>query len=165
VAKVKPIPDGLHTVIPYLVLNDSSEAIAFYKKAFGATEVVRMPGPGGHGVMHAELKIGDSMLFLADEFPGMGNPSPKKLGGTPVGIHLNVEDVDAVFARALAAGATAVMPPADMFWGDRFGKLTDPFGHSWSLSTHIEDVTAEEVGRRAEACFAQMAKHKGAGAA
>jgi PhnB protein len=160
VAKVKPIPEGMHTVVSYLTLNNAGEAIDFYKKAFGAEEVVRMTGPGGHGVMHAELKIGDSLLFLADEFPGMGNPSPKTLGGTTVGIHLNVADVDAVFARAVAAGARAEMPPADMFWGDRFGKLTDPFGHSWSLSTHIEDVSHEEMARRSEAFFAEMAKQK-----
>jgi PhnB protein len=160
VAKVKPIPDGLRTVIPYLTLNNTREALAFYKKAFGAEEVVCMAGPGGHGVAHAEIKIGDSLLFLADEFPGMGNPSPKTLGGTTAGIHLNVEDVDAVFARAVAAGATAAMPPANMFWGDRFGKLTDPFGHSWSLSTHIEDVSPEEMERRGQAFFAEMANQK-----
>jgi len=154
---VKPIPEGHHTITPYLVLNNSAEAIDFYKQAFGAVELCRMAGPGGRGVMHAELKIGDSLLYLSDECPGMGNPSPKTLGGTPVGIHLNVEDVDTVFARAVAAGASAQMPPADMFWGDRFGKLQDPFGHSWSLSTHFEDVSSEEMQRRGEAAMAEMA--------
>jgi PhnB protein len=160
VAKVKPIPDGVHTVIPYLTLNNASEAIEFYKKAFGAKEVARMAGPDGRGIVHAEIKIGDSVLFLADECPGMGNPSPQKLGGTTVGIHLNVEGVDDVFARAVAAGGTALMPPTNMFWGDRFGKLVDPYGHTWSLSTHIEDVSHEEMERRGQAFFAEMAKQK-----
>ena len=156
-SKVKPVPEGFHTVTPYLALNNSAEAIEFYKKAFGAVELCRLTGPDG-GIGHAELKIGDSVLFLADECPQMGNRSPKTLGGTAVGLHLYVEDVDAVFARAVEAGATPQMPPADMFWGDRFGKLTDPFGHSWSVSTHVEDVTPEEMRRRSAAACAQMAK-------
>jgi PhnB protein len=159
-AKVRPIPEGHHTVVPYLTLNNAEAALDFYKKAFGAVEVARMAGPGGRGIGHAEIKIGDSLLFLADECPGMSNPAPKTLGGTTVGIHLNVEDVDAAFARATAAGATVQMPPADMFWGDRFCKLSDPFGHSWSMSTHIEDVSMEEATRRAEVVFAEMAKSK-----
>jgi PhnB protein len=118
---------------------------------------MRMPGPGGRGVGHAELKIGDSWIFLGDECPGMGNPSPKTLGGTTVGIHLYVDDVDAWFARATAAGATAQMPPTDMFWGDRFCKIADPFGHSWSLATHVEDVGMEEMTQRMEKAFAEMA--------
>ena len=115
-----------------------------------------MPSPDGRTVMHAELQIGDSILFLADEFPEMGARSPKALGGSPVTIHLYVADVDAVFNRAIQAGATAQMPPTDMFWGDRYGKLTDPFGHVWSVATHTEDVPPEEMAKRAQAAFAQM---------
>jgi PhnB protein len=118
-----------------------------------------MTGPGG-SVAHAELKIGDSRLYLSDECPGRSNPSPKTLGGSAVGIHLNVEDVDAWFARATAAGATVHMPPVDMFWGDRFCKIADPFGHSWTLSTHIEDVTLDEAQRRSETIFAAMYKQQ-----
>ena len=164
-SKVKPVQDGHRTVVPYLTLSNAAEAIEFYKKAFGAVDQGRMTGPGGQGIMHAEIKIGDSLLFLADEFHGMGNPSPKTIGATTVSIHLNVEDIDAVFARAVEAGATAQMPPADMFWGDRFGKLIDPFGHSWSLSTHLEDLTHEEVMRRAETAMCQMAAKQQAEAA
>jgi PhnB protein len=164
-SKVKPVPEGFHTVTPYLTLSNAAEAIEFYKKAFGAVELCRMAGPGGQGIGHAEIKIGDSHLFLADECPGMGNRSPKSLGGTTIGIHLNVEDVDAVFARAVKAGATPQMQPADMFWGDRFGKLADPFGHSWSVSTHIEDVTPEEMERRAVAAMAQMPRPQAAATA
>jgi len=160
-SNVKPIPEGHHSVTPYLTIAGADQAIAFYKKAFGAEEVCRMTGPGGRGVMHAELKIGDSFIFLSDVFPGMGSPEPKALGGTPVGIHLYVENVDAVYASAVAAGATAKMPPADMFWGDRFSKLTDPFGHEWSLATHIEDLSPEETERRAEAFFANYGKQQG----
>jgi uncharacterized glyoxalase superfamily protein PhnB len=157
--KVKPIPDGAHTVTPYLTVKGAAQAIEFYKKAFGATELMRMPGPGG-AVMHAEIKIGDSLIFLAEEFPGMGNGSPSSLGGTTVGIHLNVENVDAVHDRAVAAGAKSQMPPQDMFWGDRFTKLVDPFGHSWSISTHIEDVSPEEMQRRSVEAMKQMANMK-----
>jgi uncharacterized glyoxalase superfamily protein PhnB len=157
-SKLKPIPDGHHAVTPYLMIAGAEQAIAFYKKAFGAVEVCRMVGPGGHGIAHAELKFGDSFLFLADVCPDFGGKDPKALGGSPVGIHLYVESVDAVFAQAIAAGATVKVPPTDMFWGDRFAKLTDPFGHDWSLATHIEDVSEAEVARRAEAAFAQHAE-------
>jgi uncharacterized glyoxalase superfamily protein PhnB len=160
VSKVKPIPEGHHAVTPYLMIAGADQAIAFYKKAFGAVEVGRMAGPGGQGVVHAELKIGDSFVFLADACPSMGGSDPKALGGTPVSIHLYVENTDAVFNRAVAAGATVKMPPSDMFWGDRFAKLTDPFGHDWSLATHIEDVSHEEMARRAEECFANHAKQQ-----
>jgi len=159
-SKVKPVQDGHHTVVPYLILSNAAEAIEFYKKAFDAVDQGRMAGPGGQGIIHAEIRIGDSLLYLADEFPGMGNPSPQTLGGSPVSIHLNVEDIDSVFARAIESGARPLMPPADMFWGDRFGKLTDPFGHSWSLSTHIEDLTPEQMEGRTEAALAQMATKK-----
>ncbi len=155
-AKVKPIPEGYHSVTPYLVLKNTAEALPFYERAFGAKSVVCMPGPDGKGVLHAEIKIGDSAIMLSDEFPGMGNPSPQTLGGTTAGLHVYVENVDAAFERAVKAGAKAVMPPADMFWGDRFAKLTDPFGHSWSLATHIEDVSEEEMGRRGAEAAKQM---------
>jgi len=160
-SNVKPIPAGHHSVTPSLMIAGADQAIAFYKKAFGAEEVGRMTGPGGHGILHAELKIGDSFLFLTDVFPGMGGHEPRALGGSPVSIHLYVDNVDAVFAKAVAAGAAAKMPPADMFWGDRFGMLTDPFGHEWSLATHIEDVSHEEAVRRSEAHFANQGKQQG----
>jgi PhnB protein len=150
--KVKPVPDGYHTVTPYLVISGAAKAIDFYTKAFGAQEQFRMPGPEGH-IMHAEIRIGDSVVMLSDEFPQMGAKSPQSLGGTPVNIFLYVEDVDAWFKRATAAGCTAEQPPTDMFWGDRYGKLSDPFGHSWSLATHKEDVAPEEMGKRAAAAM------------
>jgi uncharacterized glyoxalase superfamily protein PhnB len=152
---VSTIPQGSRAVTPYLIIQDAARAIDFYKAAFGAEELCRMPGPDGHRIMHAELKFGDSQFFLCDEFPSMGARSPKALGGTPVSIHLYTEDVDALHDRAVKAGATSKMPPANMFWGDRFAKLTDPFGHEWALSTHVEDVSPEEMGRRAEAEFAK----------
>jgi PhnB protein len=150
---VKPIPDGYHTVTPHITVNDGNKAIEFYKKAFGAKEVYRMPGPGGK-IMHAEIQIGDSMIMLNDEFPEMdGSRSAKSLGGSAVTLNLYVPDVDKLFNQAVAAGATATMPVADMFWGDRYGKLKDPFGHNWSIATHKEDVTPEEVMKRAQAEF------------
>ena len=144
---VKPIPTGFHTATPYLVVNDAAAAIDFYKRAFGAQEIMRMNGPHGK-IGHAELRIGDSVLMLSDEMPGSGMRSPKSLGGTAAGVFLYVEDVDSAFQKATSAGAKADMPPADMFWGDRFGKLTDPFGHSWSMATHKEDVAPEEMKKR-----------------
>src|SRR5262249_41489940 len=134
------------------------QAIEFYKKAFGAQEVMRMPGQDGNSIGHAELKIAGSMVFLADECPVMGNRSPLGLGGTPVTLSFYVDDVDAVFAQAVAGGATPRMPPADMFWGDRYGQLTDPFGHVWALCTHKEDVAPDECARRAQAAYAEFAK-------
>jgi len=156
---VRPVPEGYQTVTPYLVVRGADKAIDFYKRAFGAVEVGRSSGPGGQGIMHADLKIGNSHVFLSDEFPNMGNPSPQTLGGTTCAVFLYVENVDAVFAQAVAAGAKAQMPPADMFWGDRYAKLTDPFGHAWSMATHIEDMTPEEMTRRSEKFFADMAKN------
>ncbi|HKY32286.1 MAG TPA: VOC family protein [Candidatus Polarisedimenticolia bacterium] len=147
---VKAIPDGHHTVTTHLTTTDASAAIDFYKKAFGAEEIVRMPGPGGK-VMHAELQIGDSRIMVNDEFPDYGALGPRSLGGSPVSIHLYVQDADAAFDRAVKAGAKVTMPLADMFWGDRYGKLEDPFGHKWSIGTHIEDVSAEECAKRAKA--------------
>jgi PhnB protein len=153
--KVSPIPQGYHTITPYLVVKDGSRALEYYQKAFGATNVNRMDGPDGK-IMHAEFKIGDSMMMLSDE---MGpNKSPQSLGGSPVGIFLYVDDVDSVFNKAVQAGAKADMPPQDMFWGDRYGRLTDPFGHNWALATHIEDVAPEEMGKRAEDFMSQMAQ-------
>jgi PhnB protein len=151
--KVKAIPDGYRTLTPYLVVKGADKAIEFYKKAFGAEEICRMPGPDGKSVMHAELRIGDSMLMLSDEFPQGGSVSPATLKGTTSAIHVYVNDVDSIFNRAVSAGAKAAMPLQDMFWGDRFGKLTDPFGHSWSLATHKEDVSPEEMQKRAAAAF------------
>jgi PhnB protein len=147
---VKPIPDGMHTVTPYLVCSPAADAIAFYVRAFGATEMLRVPGPDGK-LLHASLRIGDSMIMLNDEFPEMGALGPKARGGSSVTIHLFVNDADASFARAITAGATVKMPLADMFWGDRYGLLEDPFGHSWSVATHLRDLTPEEIKAAAQA--------------
>jgi PhnB protein len=156
-AKAKAIPEGYHSLTPYLTINGANEAIEFYKKAFKATEVMRMSGPGGR-CMHAELKIGNSHLMLSDEFPEMGVRSPKTIGGSGSSVHLYVEDVDAVFNQAVAAGAQSQMPPTDMFWGDRFSKLSDPYGHVWSIATHKEDVAPEEMAKRTKAAMAEMAQ-------
>ena len=147
---VKPVPDGHHALTPYLIVDDAAGAIAFYTRAFGAHELYRIPGPDGR-VMHAEIVIGDSLLMLTDADPNRCAVSPKTLNGSPVSVFLYTPDVDAVFARAVAAGATAQMPPTDMFWGDRFAALADPFGHSWQIATHVEDVAPEEMARRAAA--------------
>jgi uncharacterized glyoxalase superfamily protein PhnB len=156
--RAKAIPDGYHTVTPYLMVRGADRAIEFYKRAFGAEELMRMSGPDGKSIMHAEIKIGDSRIFLSEEFPEMGCRSPESLGGTASSLHLYVEDVDAAFKRAVAAGAQVKMPVADMFWGDRFGKLIDLFGHEWGMATHKEDLTPEEIRERANVFFAQMAK-------
>jgi len=153
--QVKSIPSGFHTLTPDLVVRGAARAIEFYKKAFGAEELARMPGPDGKTIGHAELKVGDSVFFLSDECPGMGCKSPETLKGTTQALHIYVQDVDAAFDQAVAAGATVKMPVADMFWGDRFGKLADPFGHEWSLGTHKEDLSPEEIDRRAKAFFAK----------
>ena len=145
---VKPIPDGWHSVTPSLTVRGAARAIEFYKQVFGATEMLRMPGPEGK-IMHAELRIGDSVVMLNDEFPDMGTRSPEALGGSPASLFLYVEDVDTIFERAVKAGAQAAMPPQDMFWGDRFGRVVDPFGHGWAIATHKEDLTPEEIARRA----------------
>ena len=143
-SKVKPIPPGMHTVTPHLVCAGASDALAFYQKAFGAQEMSRLPGKDGR-LMHAAMKIGDSTIMLVDEMPEWNSLGPNALKGTPVTIHLYVEDADAFAARAVAAGAKIVMPIADMFWGDRYGQLQDPFGHKWSVATHQRDVTPEEM--------------------
>lgn len=154
---VKAVPDGYHSVTPHLVLNDAPKAIEFYTKAFGAVEMGRMPGPDGR-IMHAQIQIGTSPVFLADDCSDWGGPpSALALGNTPVCLHLYVEDVDAVFGRAVAAGATVSMPVQDMFWGDRYGKLIDPFGHHWSLASHKEDLTPEQMRERSAAAFASGA--------
>jgi PhnB protein len=146
---VKPIPDGMHTVTPHLVCAGASDAIEFYKKAFNATEMMRVPGPKGR-LMHACIRIGDSNVMLVDEMPEWGTLGPKALKGSPVTIHLAVEDVDAFIARAVSAGAKIKMPVADAFWGDRYGQIEDPFGHSWSVATHVRDVSAEELQKAAQ---------------
>jgi PhnB protein len=149
----KAIPEGYHSVTPYLVIKDAAKALEFYKNAFGATELVRMPGPGGK-IMHAEIKIGDSPLMISEEMPERGTKSPQTLGGTPVSIFLYVNDVDAFAAKATAAGAKTLMPVQDQFWGDRYGQLADPFGHVWGVATHKEDVSPEEMRKRAAAAMA-----------
>lgn len=150
---VKPVPDGYRTVTPYLTVSDGAAALGFYQRAFGARELRRLSGPGGR-LMHAEIRIGDSIVMLSDEQPGTGTRSPQSLGGTTGSVFLYVPNVDALFARAVAAGARALMPPTDMFWGDRFGQLVDPFGHQWGLATHREDVPPAEMARRAQAAMA-----------
>jgi uncharacterized glyoxalase superfamily protein PhnB len=146
----------MHTLTPHLVVKGASKAIEFYKKAFGAEEIGRLSAPDGKSVMHADLKIGDSHIFVVDEFPEMDSRGPQSFGGTPVTIHMYVEDVDAAFGKAVAAGAKVRMPLADMFWGDRYGILNDPFGHSWSLATHKEELTPDEIRKRAQgACGAK----------
>ena len=149
-AAVQAVPDGYPQVTPYLCVDGAAEAIEFYQEVLGATERMRMGGPDGK-VGHAELQIGSGLVMLADEFPDMGQRSPKALGGSPVTVSLYVEDVDAVFARAIGAGATEVRPVADQFYGDRVGGFQDPWGHVWSVATHVEDVSPEEMARRAEA--------------
>ena len=151
--KVKPIPDNYHRVTPYLVVAGAADAIDFYKKVFGATEVMRMPSPGGK-IGHAEVRIGDSTVMLADEVKEMGHRSPKKLGGSPISLLLYVEDVDKTVDRAVAAGAKLTRPVADQFYGDRTGGIEDPFGHQWYVATHVEDVSPEEMKKRSEAMFA-----------
>jgi PhnB protein len=155
--KVNPIPEGTHTVTPHLCVKGAAEAIDFYKKAFNAEEVCRVPSPDGSVLVHAAVKIGDSLVFLYDEMPAFGALGPKAIGGTAVRLHLYVEDVDSSFEQAVAAGAEVSMPLADQPWGDRYGALTDPFGHSWAVATHKEDVSPEEVSRRFQAACAANA--------
>ena len=150
--QVKPVPDGYHTVTPYLVITNAAKAIEFYKEAFAATELVRLATPDGK-VGHAELEIGDSRIMLADEWPALDALSPQTIGGSAVVITLYVEDVDAVVSRALAAGAKLTRPVVDQFYGDRSGSITDPFGHKWTIATHKEDVSPEEMRKRAAALF------------
>ncbi len=149
---VKPIPEGYHSVTPYLCIKGASAAIEFYKNAFGAKELMRMPAPGDK-IGHAEIQIGDSHVMLADEFPEMGFLSPQSVGGSPVMMHLYVEDVDATANKAVAAGAKVTKPVADQFYGDRSGQIRDPFGHNWYVSTHKEDVTPDEIDARRAKLF------------
>jgi PhnB protein len=153
---VQPIPEGYHTLSAYLAVEDAAQAIDYYVKAFGAKEVVRMDAPGGK-IGHAELEVGDSRIMLSDPFPQASTRPPKELGGTSASVFMYVEDVDAVVKRAVDAGATVTMEVADQFWGDRFGTITDPFGHVWSIATHVEDVPPEEMTERAKAAMAGMA--------
>jgi PhnB protein len=151
----KPIPEGHQTLTPYLAVDDAARAIEYYKEAFGARERARMSAPDGK-IGHAELEIGDSLIMLSDPFPQSSTRPPKELGGTSVSVFMYVEDVDAVVKQAVDAGASITMEVADQFWGDRFGAVTDPFGHVWSIATHIEDLTPEEVAERGRAAMAAM---------
>jgi PhnB protein len=152
----QPVPEGYHTVTPYLAVEDAARAIEFYAQAFGAKEVVRMDAPGGM-IGHAELEIGDSRIMLSDPFPQASTKPPKELGGTSFSVMMYVEDVDSAFKRAVDAGATVSMELTNQFWGDRFGTVTDPFGHVWGLATHVEDVPPEEMAERAKVAMSQMA--------
>ncbi|MFQ5662494.1 MAG: VOC family protein [Terriglobia bacterium] len=155
--KVKAVPKGFGTVNAYLAVGGGARALDFYRKAFNAKEISRMMYPDGQRLAHAEIKIGKTMVMLSDEAPEHGVRSPKSIGGTGVRLVLYVRNCDRVYKRALKAGATSVMEPVDMFWGDRWSEVTDPFGHRWPIATHKEDLTAEEIGKRAEAFFANMA--------
>jgi PhnB protein len=155
-----PVPPGFHTVTPHLVIRGAAEAIEFYKKAFGAVEIMRMAGPDGKSIGHAEIKIGDSIVFLADEWPGQALAAPENFGGTTVSLSLYVPSADATFNQAVAAGAKPTMPLMNMFWGDRFGKVTDPFGHEWAIATHIEDVPPDEMAKRAAVAMKEMCAPK-----
>ncbi|MGQ0794461.1 MAG: VOC family protein [Deltaproteobacteria bacterium] len=152
-SKVKPIPEGFTTVTPYLVCSPCDEAIDFYKSAFGATEICRLASPDGDKIVHATIQIGNSMIMLGDEFPDWDCLSPESVGGSPVMIHLYVEDADSVIDSAAQAGAEVTMPAQDMFWGDRYGTINDPFGHKWSIATHIKEVSGEELERGAREIF------------
>jgi PhnB protein len=154
--KVAPIPRGYHTLTPYLVCRGAANAIDFYKKAFSAKERTRMLGPGG-SVMHAELLIGESIMMLGDEMLETGATSPHTVGGTATGLFIYTANVDQAYAKAIAAGAKPEMPPMDMFWGDRYCKFVDPFGHKWSMATHLEDLTPKQMQKRGEAFMAQQA--------
>lgn len=151
---VSPIPEGYHSVTPYLILKNTAAAIEFYKKAFGAVELFRMEAPGGK-IGHAEIKIGDSHVMLADEYPDMGYKGPESLGGTSVSLMVYVDDVDKIYPQAIAAGGKEMRPLQNQFYGDRSGTLSDPFGHVWTISTHVEDVSEEEMAKRAEAAMKQ----------
>jgi PhnB protein len=153
--KAPPIPKGYHTVTPSLFVAGAAKAIDFYKKALGAEELMRFPAPDGK-IMHAEIKVGDSIVMLADEMPDMGGRGPKSIGGTPVSFFVYGENVDAAWKRAVDAGAKEVVPLADQFWGDRTGCLEDPFGHQWWLAQHVQDLTPEEIRKNAEAHFSEM---------
>jgi PhnB protein len=158
-ASAKPVPDNFHTATPSLVVRNAAKAIDFYKKAFGAEELMRMPSPDGK-IMHAEIKIGDSIIFLSDEIPNMGGKAPESVGAYTGGIYLYVPDVDEVFQRAVDAGGKPTGSVNDMFWGDRVGHFVDPFGHAWTVSTHVADLTEVEMEKGAQDFYAQMAQKK-----
>ena len=152
----QPVPEGYHTLIPYIAVDDATAAIDFYQRAFGAKERLRMPGPAGM-IAHAELEIGDSIVMLSDPFPQSSSRPPKELGGTSAGIFVYVDNVDELYKQAIDAGATSTMEPENMFWGDRFGSVMDPFGHSWQIATHVEDAAPDEMEKRSAEWMAQMA--------
>jgi PhnB protein len=154
--EAKPIPEGYHTITPTLTVSDCARALDFYKKAFGAQERMRADGPGGK-VWHAEITIGDSIVMVNDEFPEQGAVAPSTIGGSPVGLWVYTDDVDAAYERAVEAGATTDMEPDDMFWGDRLCALRDPYGHKWTLATHVEDVSPEDMEKRQKAAMEQWA--------
>jgi PhnB protein len=159
-AKVRPIPKGYHTITPGLAVRNTAQAIDFYKKALGAKEKMRMPGPDGKTIMHAELQIGDSKIMVGEEDLRMNNPSPQSLNGSPIGLYVYVRDVDKVFNQAVKAGATVTMPVMDQFWGDRGGMITDPFGHKWWIATRKRDMSQKEMKKAGEEWFAQQAKQQ-----
>jgi PhnB protein len=160
--KVKAVPEGVNTITPHLSVQEAAKAIEFYQQAFGAQLAFLHKLPNGR-VIHATMKLGDSRFQLADEFPGMGTPAPPTLGGSPVVLNICVENVDELFNRAVAAGAKVTLPLANQFWGARYGQIVDPFGHSWALFSHVEDVSPEELKRRGDAAFAEMAEKQGHG--
>lgn len=153
----KPIPDGFHSITPSLVIDNANEAIDFYKRAFGAAEIYRFPTPDGK-ILHAMIQIGDSFVMISDEFPGMGLKSPNTIGGASITMHLYVEDADKIFQQAKDAGAVVTMPIMDAFWGDRYGIVADPFGHSWAIATHKIDMTPEGMRKAGEEYFASLSK-------
>lgn len=154
---VKPIPEGYHSITPFMTVKDCARAVEFYKQAFGAEDRGMAKGPDGK-VMHAEIKIGDSIIMLSDEFPDYGVLAPQSAGNTSMGLHIYVADVDAAFDRAVKAGAKVEMPVMDQFWGDRYGKLKDPFGHKWSIATHVKDMSEDEMKRAMDDAMAKMQK-------
>lgn len=154
--KVDPIPKGYHTVTPGLAVRDAAQAIDFYKRAFGAKEKMRMPGPDGRTIMHSEIQIGDSHIMVGEEMPQMGHPSPQSMNGTPVSLYVYVRDADKVFDQAVKAGATVTMPLNDAFWGDRYGQLKDPFGHSWGVATRKHNLSGKAMKAAAEEFFAKQ---------
>jgi uncharacterized glyoxalase superfamily protein PhnB len=154
-SSIRPVPEEFHTITPHLVVRGVAEAVAFYRKAFGAEELYRNLAPDGKSIIHSELLLGDSRLFVNDELPEYGVQSPQTLGGSPITLHLYVEDVDAIFQRAVDAGAEVIMPVQNCFWGDRYGIVRDPFGHRWSLASRIEDLSPGEIQQRAAAYFSR----------
>jgi uncharacterized glyoxalase superfamily protein PhnB len=160
-SQVKRVPEGFHTITPGLVVNGAQKAVDFYKEAFGAEVIFLKTSKDGSKILHCEIRIGDSRIFVNDEFPEMGSRGPKLIGGSPVSLNLYVEDSDALFERAVAAGATVIMPLADQFWGDRWGMMSDPFGHVWSVASHIADLSPEEIERASEEYFSKQGNSQG----